>query len=79
MELHTKPENTIERKFGARIRNLRLAKKLTQGKLAERACLSVVTVNRLENGMQSPPMTRLPAIAKALGVEVWELFVFDDA
>lgn len=69
----------LQKRFGKRIRALRTQRDMTQEQLAVAVDITVVTVSRMENGIQAPPFTRLPAIAKALGVEVWEMFTVEEA
>jgi transcriptional regulator with XRE-family HTH domain len=58
-----------------RIRELRLAAGLTQGKLAKRAELRPETVCRLENGLRKPYRSTAQRIADVLGVPVDSLFL----
>ena len=61
--------------FGARVRSLRRAKKLTQRQVAEGIPMSPGNLSRLENGEHGPPadevITKLAAI---LDIDVSELF-----
>ena len=57
-----------------KIRELRLAKKLTQEQLAEAVDLSVGYISALENGKKSPSLKRLEKIAGVLGVTSTSLF-----
>lgn len=57
-----------------KIRELRLAKKLTQEQLAEAVELSVGYISSLENGKKSPSIKRLEKIANVLGVTPTSLF-----
>jgi transcriptional regulator with XRE-family HTH domain len=60
--------------FGARVRSLRRAKKLTQRQVAERIPMSPGNLSRLENGEHGPPsdevITKLAAI---LDIDAGEL------
>lgn len=58
--------------IGAKIKELRLLKGLTQEELAERTGLSVRTIQRIENGDVDPRTYTLSALAEALEVEVSE-------
>ncbi len=51
----------------------RLAKKLSQEALAEKAGISVSYVSMLERGQRSPPLDTLESLAKALGVRAVDL------
>jgi len=71
----TTPDNTGEdaqedalTKFGARVREFRKARGLTQHQLAESAGIDRKTINRIENTRYSPTLTNVFAIADALNV-----------
>lgn len=72
-----RPDSQAERAhaFGARVRSLRRAKKLTQRQVAERIPMSPGNLSRLENGEHGPPadevITKLAAI---LDIDVADLF-----
>ena len=66
----------LREKFGRRLRELRLAKELTQERLAELTGLSVDFLSLVERGRSSPSFENLDAIASALKVQVAELFTF---
>lgn len=57
----------------ARIRSLRVERRLTQEELCERADISVDAVNRIENGTRVPTIDTLEKIAIALGTSAAEL------
>lgn len=59
--------------MGAKIRQLRKAKGMSQADLAARARLTRVYVTRLEAGQQDPSLSTINALARALGVLVTEL------
>jgi len=61
------------RAFGARIRQFRQARGLTQVELAERAGVDRKTISRIENSRFSPSLINVYAIADALDVEAREL------
>jgi transcriptional regulator with XRE-family HTH domain len=54
--------------MGKTVRQLRLAKGLSQAELAKRAGLSREYVNKIEAGKYDPPLSTINAIAEALGV-----------
>jgi transcriptional regulator with XRE-family HTH domain len=56
-----------------RLKELREVKGLTQEALAKKAKCSRAYLSRLEMGRHDPPLSRLRALAKALGVPVTEL------
>ncbi len=57
----------------ANLKARRLAKKLSQEDLAEKAGISVSYVSMLERGQRSPPLDTLESLAKALGVRAADL------
>jgi transcriptional regulator with XRE-family HTH domain len=72
-----RPESQAERAhaFGARVRSLRRAKKLTQRQVAERIPMSPGNLSRLENGEHGPPPDEvITQMATILDVDVSELF-----
>jgi transcriptional regulator with XRE-family HTH domain len=72
-----RPESQAERAhaFGARVRSLRRAKKLTQRQVAERIPMSPGNLSRLENGEHGPPADEVIAkLAEILDIDVAELF-----
>ena len=68
----------FKRQFAERLRELRITAGLSQEQLAEALGLSVKTVSYWENAHNSVTFNKIPAIANALGVPVYKLFVFGD-
>ncbi|MEK6677195.1 MAG: helix-turn-helix transcriptional regulator [Planctomycetota bacterium] len=66
----------IEKLLGKRIGELRRAKGLSQEKLAEKSRYSTEFISLVERGLNAPSVAGLARIAKALKVEVKELFEF---
>ena len=62
---------------GARLRQLRQARKLTQEQLAERAGLSYKFIGEVERGRGNPTLTTLSALGDALGVGLVDLLGLD--
>lgn len=58
---------------GARLKQLRQARRLTQEALAERAGLSYKFIGEVERGRGNPTLTTLAALANALGVSLIDL------
>lgn len=56
-----------------KLRELREKLFLTQVELADKAQVSEITLNRLENGKQKPRFITIRKLAKALGVEPGEI------
>ena len=67
----------LQRKVGQRIASLRKANTLTQAQLAELVGCSVKFVSLVERGVNAPSVAGLAKFAKALKVEVKELFTFE--
>ena len=60
--------------LGKRVRELRVARGLSQELLAERAGLSVPTLSRIERGSHDAAVDKIVAIMNALGVRADSLF-----
>lgn len=63
--------------LGRRIRRLRTAKKWTQQELGDRAEVNYKFVGEIERGQQNPSLNILVKIATALGVDLPDLFRFE--
>jgi transcriptional regulator with XRE-family HTH domain len=59
--------------FGSTLRRLREAVGLSQAELAERAGISVDSIQNWEQGRSSPRLEALPVLATALNVDVASL------
>jgi transcriptional regulator with XRE-family HTH domain len=70
--IRRKGEPVIE--IGARLRELREARKLSQGDIEERTGLLRCYVSRVECGHTIPSLETLERVAKALDVELYQLF-----
>ena len=66
----------LRKKFGKRLRYLRRDRDMTQEQLSELTDISVHFISRLETGQSSPSLETIVKLAKALDVEVAELFKF---
>jgi ribosome-binding protein aMBF1 (putative translation factor) len=71
-------DQEFRKKFGDRLRILRLIRRLTQEQLAELTGLSVNFISLVETGQSSPSAETISKLAKALGVNEGELFKFDE-
>jgi transcriptional regulator with XRE-family HTH domain len=67
----------IKKLFGKRVRELRLARRLSQEELAFRADIHRTYLGGIERGERNPALKNIAAIAKALDVSLSELFSFD--
>jgi len=71
----TAPEGVI---FGQRLRELRTARNLSQGELADRCGSNRPFISNLERGVKVPSLTMVLRLAAALECHVYDLVeVFD--
>lgn len=63
--------------FGAELRKVRKAKKVTQKQLAFDADVSLSQISRLERGLINPTISTCFAISKTLGISLKTLFDFE--
>ena len=68
----------IKKRFGQRIRELRLRKGLSQEELAFRTGVHRTYLGGIERGERNPALKNIAAIAKALNITLSELFSFQD-
>jgi len=66
----------IEKQLGKRIAELRRAKGLSQERLAAKTRYSTEFISLVERGLNAPSVAGLARIAKALKVEIKDLFEF---
>lgn len=69
---------SLKKQLGQKIQDLRKSKKLTQEKFSELIGIDPKNVSKIENGINYPSAETLTSIVNALGVEIYELFVFKD-
>ncbi len=67
---------SLKYQLGQKIQILRKKRRLTQEKFAELIGIDPKNVSKIENGNNYPSSETLTSIAKALDVEIYELFVF---
>lgn len=60
-------------RLGLKIREIRKSRGMTQGELAEKADVTLITISRIERGERDPHVKTLARIAKGLGVPPFEL------
>ena len=65
----------IEKRFGAKVRELRTAKNLSQEELAFKANVHRTYLGGIERGERNPSLRNIEAIAIALDIELSELFL----
>lgn len=69
---------TLKQDLGKKIQKLRKNRKMTQESLAEIVGMDPKNISRIEKGNNYPTAENLTSIAKALGVDIYELFVFNN-
>lgn len=62
---------------GLNVRVARTKAGLNQEELAEKAGLSRLTIGTIERGEKVPNIETIGAIADALGIDIYKLFIFD--
>ena len=67
----------VKKLLGKRIQELRIAKNLTQGELADKIDLAERNVSKIECGENFVRAQTLAKLAKALNVKIAELFEFE--
>ncbi len=68
---------TLREKFGQRLRQIRLTRRMSQEKFAETLDISVDFLSLIERGRNAPSFETLEKIARRLRVPVGELFTFE--
>jgi transcriptional regulator with XRE-family HTH domain len=68
---------TLRQKFGQRLREIRLQRRLTQEQFAEHLEISVDFLSLIERGVNAPSFENLDKFAKRLKIPVADLFTFD--
>ncbi len=67
---------SVKQKIGRNIKKLRVLKNISQEKLAELLGISTPAVSNIENGKTLTSFKTLEKMAAALGVQLYELFLF---
>jgi len=67
---------TLRKKFGKRLRQIRLGRRMTQEQFAETLDISVDFLSLIERGRNAPSFETLDRIAKRLKMPVAALFDF---
>jgi transcriptional regulator with XRE-family HTH domain len=67
-------EQELRAVLGKNVKFLRFHRQLSQADLAEKARISITFLSNIERGNNFPKAGTLCNLAKALGVEVYELF-----
>lgn len=63
--------------FGERLKEIRLAKGVSQEELAGRTGFELSQIGRIERGTVNTSISHIAAIAKALKIEPSDLFMFE--
>lgn len=71
-------KETVSKQLGLKVKLERTKRNLSQERLAEKAEISYMTVGAIERGDNSPSVSTVAAIADALEIELYKLFMFDD-
>lgn len=69
--------DNIKKRLGRLIQELRKSNKLTQEQLAEKIEIGTSNISYIETGKFYPTPDTLSKIAKALNVEIYELYMFE--
>ena len=67
-------EKNLEVAIGRQVRDLRKRQRMTGSELAQQTGLSVGMLSKIENGVISPSLNTMSALANALGVPLVQLF-----
>lgn len=70
-------ETNVKKSLGTKIKELRKYRGMTQEQLAEIIGIEPNNVSMIEIGKNYPAPDNLAKIAKALGAEIYELFMFN--
>ena len=71
--------SNLANRLGARIRDVRHARQLSQEQLAERAGVSYKFLGEVERGQGNPTVKWLEAVARGLGVTIKDLIVEEES
>jgi len=66
----------FSKRFAKKLKEERLRRNLSQEKLAFKAGVSRNFISMIERGERTVTVTKLSDIAKAMGIEAWELLRF---
>ncbi len=68
---------TLKQKFGKRLREIRVQRRMSQERFAETLDISVDFLSLIERGRNAPSFDTLDKIAKRLSLPVADLFTFN--
>lgn len=64
--------------FGKNVKKYRIESKLSQEKLGELTGLHRTYISDIERGLRSISLNNIEKISKALNVEIYKLFIFEE-
>ncbi len=64
--------------FGKNVKKYRLKSKLSQEKLGELSGLHRTYISDIERGLRSISLNNIDKLSKALNVEIYKLFIFEE-
>lgn len=64
--------------FGKNVKKYRVQSKLSQEKLGELTGLHRTYISDIERGLRSISLNNIEKISKALNVEIYKLFIFEE-
>lgn len=70
-------DKQLKKNIGENIRAYRKLKGLTQEELAEEINFNTKSISLLENGHNYIALNKLPKLCSCLGIEPYQLFIFD--
>lgn len=65
---------TLAQQFGEHVREMRLARGMSQVEFGERCGFYQTYLSRIERGQANPTLNAMDVIANALGVSVFDMF-----
>jgi transcriptional regulator with XRE-family HTH domain len=68
----------LRKRFGRRLKQLRLYKEITQEELAEMIGVTNEFISNIERGKSAPSFETIDKLAEALNVSVMDMFNFED-
>lgn len=77
-KLHSEEEKLFLKQFGLNVRKLRKKFNIPQAEMAFRMVMTTQTLSDIENGKTNCQQTTAYLMAKALGIEMYKLYIFED-
>jgi Predicted transcriptional regulators len=76
-KMHSEDEKLFLKKFGLNVKRLRMELNLSQAEVAFRMGMTTQSLSDIENGKTDCQQTTAYLIAKALGIEMIKLYLFE--